>query len=307
LKKKLALAIHGGAGALKHGTYPEDEMREYMRVLLECRTLGGKLLSKGTSALDTSIAVVKILEDCPLFNAGIGSVYNSEKIQEMDASLMDGKSMNVAGIALVTKIKNPIEGAQCVMEKSTHSLLAGSGAHRFLEENGMTLVDEKIFHSDRRLKQLKIAKEKGIAELDHSSKMGTVGCVALDCNGNLAAANSTGGITNRLPGRISDTCIAGAGIWAENGVVAIAATGTGDQFIAGVIAYDLAVLMKYKNLGLEAAASSSLKCLKDLGGSGGFALIDSKGNILLPFNTAGMFRAWWNNSGDAGEAVYLDD
>jgi beta-aspartyl-peptidase (threonine type) len=137
--------------------------------------------------------------------------------------------------------------------------------------------------------------------------MGTVGCVALDCNGNLASANSTGGITNRLPGRVSDTSIIGAGCWAENGVVAIAATGTGDQFIAGVIAYDLAALMKYKALDLKTAANTALERLKELGGSGGFALVDGQGNIHLPFNFLGMFRSWWNNSGEAGEAVYLDE
>ena len=270
MKKKLALAIHGGAGALKPGTYPENEMREYIRVLLKCRKLGEKLLTKGTSALDTTVAVVKILEDCTLFNAGIGSVYNSEEIQEMDASLMDGASRKVGGISLVTKVRNPIEGARYVMEKSDHSLLAGIGAHQFLEKHGFTLVDEKIFHSGRRLSQLIDAKKKGETSLDHSSKMGTVGCVALDCNGNLASANSTGGITNRLPGRVSDTSIIGAGCWAENEIVAIAATGTGDQFIAGVIAYDLAALMKYKGLDLKTAANTALEKLKDLGGSGGF-------------------------------------
>lgn len=303
----LALAIHGGAGALKPGTYSEEELRLYMQTLKECRELGERLLLNGESSLNVCVEVVKVLEDSPLFNAGIGSVYNSEEIQEMDASVMDGKSMAVGGVSLLTRIKNPIEGALCVMGRSEHSMLAGPGAEKFLASHGFDFVDPKIFHSDKRLKQLHEARDKGVTQLDHTNKMGTVGCVALDIDGNLAAATSTGGMTNRHPGRVSDTSIIGSGNYAENGVVAISGTGTGDQFIAGTLAYDLACRMKYGKLSLEEAAAEALERLNSLGGSGGFALVDSKGKIHLPFNSLGMFRAWWTSAGDSGEAVYQLD
>ena len=267
---------------------------------------GKRLINRSVErALHFRKEVQRLLEECPLFNAGIGSVFTRDETHELDACVMDGNSLKAGAVAGVSHLRNPILAARLVMEQSPHVLMTGAGAEAFAVEHGMEKVPADTFSTPERYQQLLEARDAGITQLDHaapldeSTKMGTVGAVALDKEGNLAAATSTGGMTNKLPGRIGDSPLPGAGCYANNASVAVSCTGTGEVFIRTLAAYDIAALMDYGNLSLaEACERVVMEKLPALGGSGGLIAVDREGNVALPFNSEGMYRAW----GYAGDA-----
>jgi len=293
---------------LKSAMTPEKETA-YRSILETSLRRGENILSKGGSALDAVQESVQIMEDSPLFNAGKGSVFTHDKDHELDASIMDGKDRRAGAVAGVKKIKNPILLCRAILEKSEHVFLLGKGAEEFATQIGMDLVDKSYFHTDFREKQLMEIIDTGKTQLDHSDKAvkkyGTVGAVALDMDGNLASATSTGGITNKRYGRVGDTAIIGSGTYAENGVCAVSGTGWGEYFIRTVAAYEIAALMKYSKLSLEEACNKFVhETIPDIGGDGGVIAIDSQGNISMPFNTEGMYRACTDSEGQELIEIY---
>jgi len=318
-KPEFALVIHGGAGAMKRGSYTPAQELQYKTKLTEALQIGYTILKNGGSSLDAVEKVINLLEDSPLFNAGKGAVFTSNGVNELDASIMDGKTMNAGAVAEVRHIKNPISLARAVMTKSPHVMLAGEGAEQFAKEHGFKLVDENYFYTKKRwdsLQKIK-AKEKkqnsksagqtSNIKIDDEHKFGTVGCVALDKNGNLAAGTSTGGMTNKKFGRIGDSPIIGAGTYADNNTCAVSSTGHGEYFIRYVIAYDITALMKYKKETVkEAADEVILNKLVKHGGSGGVIAIDKYGNIAMPFNTSGMFRGFITDKGVPTVKIYKE-
>jgi beta-aspartyl-peptidase (threonine type) len=299
------IAIHGGAGAITRAKLSPEQEKRYVDALSAIVETGQRMLEAGESALDVVTEAVRLLEECPLFNAGIGSVFTRDETHELDACVMDGNSLKAGAVAGVSHLRNPILAARLVMEQSPHVLMTGAGAEQFAAENGMERVPAETFSTPERYQQLLDARSAGITQLDHaapldeSTKMGTVGAVALDKAGNLAAATSTGGMTNKLPGRVGDSPLPGAGCYANNANVAVSCTGTGEVFIRTLAAYDIAALMDYGNLSLaEACERVVMEKLPALGGSGGLIAVDHEGNVALPFNSEGMYRAW----GYAGDA-----
>lgn len=313
------IVIHGGAGTiLKKNMTPELEAA-YTAVLEEAVNTGHKILENGGSSLDAVEKTITILEDSPLFNAGKGAVFTHEGKNELDASVMDGKTLKAGAVAGVTTVKNPITLARAVMERSEHVMLSGKGAEFFASQNGIEQVDPSYFHTENRMKALQNAKEQEKTELDHNNttafydpaikndKFGTVGCAALDKNGNLAAGTSTGGMTNKRWGRIGDSPVIGAGTYANNATCAVSSTGWGEFFIRGVVAYDIAALMEYKGLSLgEAARKVIQEKLTALGGTGGIIAIDKEGNVAMEFNTPGMYRAAKNKDGELTIKFYKE-
>ncbi|MCY1699850.1 beta-aspartyl-peptidase [Lelliottia sp. SL45] len=299
------IAIHGGAGAITRAKLSPEQEKRYVDALSAIVETGQRMLEAGESALDVVTEAVRLLEECPLFNAGIGSVFTRDETHELDACVMDGNSLKAGAVAGVSHLRNPILAARLVMEQSPHVLMTGAGAEQFAAENGMERVPAETFSTPERYQQLLDARSAGITQLDHAApleertKMGTVGAVALDKAGNLAAATSTGGMTNKLPGRVGDSPLPGAGCYANNANVAVSCTGTGEVFIRTLAAYDIAALMDYGNLSLaEACERVVMEKLPALGGSGGLIAVDREGNVALPFNSEGMYRAW----GYAGDA-----
>jgi len=298
-KAEFGLVIHGGAGYINPDTFTGEKKQKYISKLKEALTKGSSILEKGGSSLDAVEAVINILENSPLFNAGKGAVFTAEGTNELDASIMDGKTLNAGAVAGVKHIKNPISLARLVMEKSPHVLLAGDGAEAFAIEQGVELVDSSYFFTEDRWKYyLKVKKERekkniSFAKENRDEKYGTVGCVALDKHGNLAAGTSTGGMTFKRFGRIGDSPIIGAGTYANNNTCAISCTGHGEFFIRNVVAYDISALMEYSKLPLQKAAEKVVmdKLVKQ-GGDGGIIGIDKYGNIAMPFNTKSMFRGF---------------
>ena len=315
---RTALAIHGGAGTiLKSAMTPELEA-EYCGGLEAALKAGWAVLDRGGSALDAVEEAVTSLEDFPLFNAGRGSVFNHEGKNEMDAAIMDGSRLKAGAVAFVRNVKNPIKLARLVMEKSEHVLLAGDGAIQFAEEMDVELRDNAYFFTQHRWLQLEDAIAAGRVQLDHSQAetrpvgslpgsigkpLGTVGAVACDSQGRLAAATSTGGMTNKKFGRVGDTPIIGSGTYADE-TCAESCTGHGEYFMLGVTAYDIAARMKYKSLSLESAASETIDHLTSIGGEGGLIAVDSDGNIVLPFNSEGMYRGWTTSSAGVFIEIY---
>lgn len=303
---KAVIAIHGGAGAISRAQLSPEKERQYIAALSAIVETGQKMLNAGENALDVVTEAVRLLEECPLFNAGIGSVFTRDETHELDACVMDGYSLRAGAVAGVSRLRNPVLAARLVMERSPHVLLVGEGAEKFAFAEGMEPVSPDLFSTPERYAQLLAAREVGQTELDHggapldeTKKMGTVGAVALDKQGNLAAATSTGGMTNKLPGRVGDSPLPGAGCYANNASVAVSCTGTGEVFIRALAAYDIAALMDYGGLSLhEACEAVVMDKLPALGGSGGLIAVDHEGNIALPFNSEGMYRAW----GYAGDA-----
>ena len=297
---KAVIAIHGGAGAISRRQMSAEKEREYVTALSSIVEHAQGMLEAGASALDTVTEAVRQLEECPLFNAGIGSVFTAEETHELDACVMDGNALQAGAVAGVKHLRNPILAARLVLEKSPHVMLIGEGAEAFAQAQGMEWVENSLFSTDARFQQLVEARSNGAFILDHDGaplderhKMGTVGAVARDINGNLAAATSTGGMTNKLPGRVGDSPLVGAGCYANNASVAVSCTGTGEVFIRTLAAYDIAALMEYGNLSLlEACERVVMEKLPALGGSGGLIAIDREGNVVLPFNSEGMYRAW---------------
>lgn len=296
---KAVIAIHGGAGAISRTQLSAQKELEYVEALSAIVEQAQHMLEEGASALDVVTEAVRQLEECPLFNAGMGSVFTADETHELDACVMDGYSLNAGAVAGVKHLRNPVLAARQVLENSPHVLLIGDGAETFAQQQGIELVNNNIFSTSDRFQQLQEAKSQGSISLDHDApldertKMGTVGAVALDKHGNLAAATSTGGMTNKLPGRVGDSPLVGAGCYANNANVAVSCTGTGEVFIRALAAYDIAALMEYGHLSLhDACERVVMEKLPALGGSGGLIAIDSEGNVALPFNSEGMYRAW---------------
>ncbi len=318
---KIALAIHGGAGTILKSEMTAALEKEYRTGLENALQKGFEILQKKGSALDAVEASVVELENFPLFNSGKGSVFTHEGKNEMDAAIMDGKKFKAGAAAFVQNVKNPIKLARLVMERTEHCLLAGEGANEFAHEMRVEFESDEYFFTEHRYRQLLTAIEAGRVQLDHASvgeeesktksairnpksAIGTVGAVACDSKGNLAAATSTGGMTNKKFGRIGDTPIIGAGTYAENATCAVSCTGHGEYFMLGVTAFDVAARMKYKNLSLEDAANETIERLTEINGEGGFIAVDTLGNIVLPFNSEGMYRGFMTADGEIVVEIY---
>ncbi|MBF8151156.1 isoaspartyl peptidase/L-asparaginase [Winogradskyella sp. F6397] len=304
-----SIAIHGGAGTLVKGMMTAELEAQYKSVLQIALNAGYKILEDGKTAVEAVEVAVKLLENSHLFNAGKGSVFTATETHEMDASIMDGKTLNAGGVSLITGIKNPVSLARDVMEKSEHVFLAGDGAMQFAKELNYTLEDASYFYDEFRHNQWLEIKDTDSFQLDHStkkdSKFGTVGAVACDQDGNIAAATSTGGMTNKKWGRVGDSPMIGAGNYANNKTCAISCTGSGEFFIRGVVAYDVACLMEHKNMSLEDASNEVIhKRILEIGGDGGLIAVDTKGNIAMPFNTEGMYRGQKSSDGIEEVAIY---
>jgi len=297
---EFVLVIHGGSGNISPESIPEESRKQYTDVMMRALDTGYLLLKSGRSSLDAVEAAIIIMEDSPFFNAGKGAVFTHEGRNELDASIMDGLTMKAGAVAAVGDIRNPISAARKVMEESSHVLLSGAGASKFARDHGIEMVDSSYFYTERRWKNLQDDLEKRKA-----SKNGTVGCVALDKNGNLAAGTSTGGMTNKLTGRIGDTPIIGAGNYANNKTCAVSATGHGEFLIRYTVAFDISALMEYRNLTLEEAARLVIQeKLKKAGGDGGIIAVDREGNIAMEFNTSGMFRGYVTSDGNKEVLIF---
>ncbi|MEM5566647.1 isoaspartyl peptidase/L-asparaginase [Psychroserpens sp. AS72] len=304
-----SIAIHGGAGTLVKGMMTPELEAKYKADLKSALDQGYTILEKGGTAVDAVEKAVQVLEDSPLFNAGKGSVFTATGSHEMDASIMDGKSLNAGGVSLITGIKNPVSLSRDVMEKSEHVFLAGEGAMQFAKELNYKLEEPSYFYDEFRHKQWLEIKDTDSFQLDHAkkkdSKFGTVGAVACDQNGNIAAATSTGGMTNKKWGRVGDSPMIGAGNYANNKTCAISCTGSGEFFIRGVVAYDVACLMEHKNMSVQEASNEVInKRILEIGGDGGLIAVDTKGNIAMPFNTEGMYRASKTSQGKEEVSIY---
>ena len=298
--QQYAIAIHGGAGTILKSTMTPEKELAYKNGLQDAIDAGESILKSGGSSFDAVETAIIKLENNPLFNAGKGAVFTNTGTHEMDASIMNGKDLMAGAIAGVQGIKNPIALARAVMEQSEHVLLTGNGAMEFAKKVNAQFENEDYFFVQLRYDQLLQAKQSNSMVLDHTEdkiengekKFGTVGCVALDVKGNLAAGTSTGGMTNKKFGRVGDSSIIGAGTYANNTTCAISCTGHGELFIRSVVAYDISCLMEYKNLSLkEACDIVVMDKLVKIGGEGGLIALDAKGNIVLPFNSDGMYRA----------------
>ncbi|OQY02876.1 MAG: beta-aspartyl-peptidase [Bacteroidetes bacterium 4572_117] len=305
-KPEYVVVIHGGAGVIKKENMSAEKEAAYIKKINEALQTGKTILEKGGTSIETVIAVIKIMEDSPLFNAGKGAVFTHSGKNEMDASIMDGKTLNAGAVAGVDNIKNPISLAYSVMTKSKHVMLSGKGASEFAKNQGIEIVDPKYFFTERRWKSLQKVQEREKKKLENEKeKHGTVGCVVLDKYGNLAAGTSTGGMTNKRYGRIGDSPIIGAGTYANNATCAVSCTGHGEFFIRYVVAYTVSALMEYKNLSLQDAGDEIInKKLKSAGGSGGLVSVDKNGNVSMPFNTAGMFRGFLKSTGEKKVLIY---
>ena len=301
-----AIVLHGGAGTIAPETMTDEKYTAYTEGLKAALDKGYAVLKEGGSGLDAVQAAVMSLEDCPLFNAGKGAVFNSAGGHEMDAALMEGYAKRAGAVAGLSAARNPIQAARAVMEHTEHVLLSGPGADRFVREQGLPVEGADYFFNQFRYDQWKEAQAAGRIQLDHTErKMGTVGAVALDQHGNLAAATSTGGMTNKQYGRVGDSPLIGAGTWADNQTCAISCTGHGELFIRSVVAYDIACLMEYKGLSLQAACDKVvMDKLVKMQGEGGLVAIDKAGNIEMPFNSSGMYRALRKSDGSETIAIY---
>ena len=325
---KFAIAIHGGAGTILKTQMSDSLEAAYIEILSKAVTAGHDILSKGGSALDAVGVSINILEDSPLFNAGKGAVFTHDQTNELDASIMDGATLNAGAVAGVMHIKNPIDLARSVMDNSPHVFMYGEGAEAFAKDQGFNMVEQDYFYTQTRYEHLMRVKateeqnstlfEKEIlpnnpAEMFFdpilkASKYGTVGCVALDQNGNLAAGTSTGGMTNKQFGRIGDAPVIGAGTYANNQSCAVSATGWGEYFIRGVVAHDISAMMQYGGFDLEQSTSTVIdKKIPELGGDGGVIAMDKHGNISMRFNTPGMYRAQIDTNGLLKVGIYKSD
>lgn len=315
-KPEFAIIIHGGAGTiLKKNMTPEKEAA-YKAKLEEAIRVGYEVLKNGGTSLDAVTKTINVMEDSPLFNAGKGAVFTNAETNELDASIMDGKTLNAGASAGTTTVRNPIDLARVVMDNSEHVMLSGKGAEIFAEEQGLAIVEPSYFFTENRFQSLQRIKDREKTELDHDaktafydptikdSKFGTVGCAALDKNGNLAAGTSTGGMTNKRYGRIGDAPIIGSGTYANNETCAVSSTGWGEYFIRAQVAHDISALIDYKGLSLKEAAKIVLDKVEDLGGDGGIVAVDKNGNMVAEFNTAGMYRATLNDKGELEIGIY---
>ncbi|MFA6128531.1 MAG: isoaspartyl peptidase/L-asparaginase [Bacteroidales bacterium] len=292
-KMQYAIAIHGGAGVILKENLSEELEKAYLEILDSALTVGEKILANGGASMDAVERVIRIMEDCPLFNAGKGAVFSHEGYNELDASVMDGSTLMAGAVAGVRNVKNPVTLARKVMTNSDHVMLSGLGATEFAREQGLEIVDSTYFFTERRWQDLQRAIQKS-----KESKFGTVGCVALDKSGNLAAGTSTGGMTNKRWNRIGDTPIIGAGTYASNKSCAVSGTGHGEFFIRYTVAREVAALMEYKGMTVQKAAEEVImNRLKPAGGEGGVIAVDKDGNIALVFNSPGMYRGCADSKG----------
>ncbi|CAM1369476.1 isoaspartyl dipeptidase with L-asparaginase activity [Tenacibaculum sediminilitoris] len=306
---EFAIIIHGGAGTiLKKNMTPEKEIA-YKTKLEEAIKTGYEILKNGGSSGDAVVKTIQVMEESPLFNAGKGAVFTHDETNELDASFMDGKTLNAGAVAGVSNIKSPIEAARTVMTNSNHVMLSGNGASQFAKEQGLEIVDPSYFYTENRFNSLQRIKNKEKAVLDHNdkeaafydadiknNKFGTVGCVALDKEGNITAGTSTGGMTNKRWGRIGDSPIIGSGTYANNKTCGVSSTGWGEYFIRLQVAYDISAQMEYQQKSLKEATKDVIQNkLTKLGGTGGVVALDKNGNMSFEFNTAGMYRASMNN------------
>jgi len=303
-----SIVIHGGAGNIKRENISAKKEAEYQQKLTEAIQVGYNILKNGGTSLDAVQKTINILENSPLFNAGKGAVLTFDGVNEHDASIMDGKTLNAGASSGTKTVKNPINLARAVMENSPHVMLSGAGAEVFAKEQGLNIVDPNYFLTEKKIKALERIKNSNKNKVAsfyneelQDSKFGTVGCVALDKNGNLAAGTSTGGMTNKRWGRIGDSPIIGAGTYANNTTCAVSGTGWGEFFIRGTVAHDISALMEYKGLTLKQAAEeviqNKLPNIGKQGATGGIIAVDKNGNIAMEFNTLGMFRATMNSEG----------
>lgn len=316
---RLGFIIHGGAGVIKRGSLTPEKEKEYRAKLEEALLAGYKALQSGKSSLDAVEIAIRMLEDSPLFNAGKGAVFTADGKNELDSSIMDGKTLKAGAVAGLHRVKNPITLARAVMEKSPHVMMVGDGAEKFAKEQKIELVDEKYFWTQERWdglqKILKEEKEKAdgkpvsanpASELPYN-KFGTVGAVALDKDGNLAAGTSTGGMTNKKYGRVGDAPIIGAGTYANNNTCGVSGTGWGEFFIRLGVARDISALMEYSGLPVQQAADIVIQQkLQKLGGDGGVIVMDKFGNMAISFNSEGMYRAYINGEGKPVVEIYKD-
>jgi beta-aspartyl-peptidase (threonine type) len=310
--KTIGLVVHGGAGTIDRAKMTAERELEYRAGLKAALAAGYDILKRGGSSLDATEAAVRVLEDDPHFNAGKGSVFTSAGANELDAAVMDGKTLKAGAVASVKHIKNPVSLARLVMEKSGHVMLDCAGAEAFAKENGVEIVDEKYFFTQERwdaLRRVKEAEKQGGTGgkkffISDEDRHGTVGAVALDQYGNLAAATSTGGTTNKRPGRIGDSPIIGAGTYANNATCAVSGTGDGEYFIRSVVGHDISALMEYRGMSLQEAAQTALDKVAELGGDGGLIAIDRQGKVTLPFNTNGMYRGHVDPEGKFVVEIY---
>ena len=316
-KAEFSIIIHGGAGTILKKNMTQEKEAAYKAKLEEAIRVGYEILKNGGSSLDAVQKTINVMEDSPLFNSGKGAVFTNAGTNEHDASIMNGKTLNAGASAGTQTVRNPINLARAVMENSKHVMLSGKGAELFAKEQGLEIVDPKYFYTERRYKALQriLEKEKNESNQEDKtafydadikdSKFGTVGCVALDKNGNLAAGTSTGGMTNKRWGRVGDSPIIGAGTYANNNTCAVSGTGWGEYFIRAMVAYDISALMEYKGLTLKEAAQEVIqKKLPELGGDGGIVAVDKHGNMVAEFNTAGMYRATMNDKGKLEVKIY---
>ncbi|MGP0152344.1 isoaspartyl peptidase/L-asparaginase family protein [Pantoea ananatis] len=316
---KAAIAIHGGAGAITRAAMSAEKEQAYRQALYDIVTHGQSMLAQGASALDTVTEAVRRLEECPLFNAGKGAVFTRQGTHELDACIMDGRTLQAGAVAGVSRMRNPVLAARALLENSPHVLLAGEGAEAFALAQGLEQVEPDFFSTPERWEQLQRALGSDTALLDHDGaaqggdpldpdrKFGTVGAVALDNDGNLAAATSTGGMTNKQVGRIGDSPLPGAGCYASNDSVAVSCTGTGEVFIRTLAAYDVAAQMRYGGRTLQQASVNVIHdSVLELGGSGGLIAVDREGNVALPFNSEGMYRAYARTDEAAEVAIYRE-
>ncbi len=310
-----ALVIHGGAGTIKKEFMTPEKEEAYTKKLQEALDTGYKILENGGTAIEAVQRTINIMEDSPLFNAGKGAVFNSLGKQEMDASIMDGKTLNAGAVAGVSHIKNPINAAILVKDSTKHILLSGKGAEDFAQQYNLQFEDESYFYTDKRYQQLQKAQKKEKVLLDHTAfdnaeliddhQYGTVGCVALDKDQNIAAGTSTGGMTNKKFGRIGDSPIIGAGNYANNKTCGVSCTGTGEFFMRTLAAHEVSNLMMYKNYDLKEALKQVIHVAIDsLGGSGGMIALDKNANIAWDFNTAGMYRGFKKSTGENIVEIY---
>lgn len=313
MNKPISIAIHGGAGTILRTQMSTDLKQAILNDLQRAVQAGYALLQEGADALDAVVAAVKVMEDSPHFNAGKGSVLTNNEMVEMDASLMHGRDWQAGAVAGVRHIKNPIELARDVLRNSPHVLLIGEGAEKFAFEQGHAYTEQDYFFTDRRYEQLLSMREKGLFALSEAKypddkKHGTVGAVALDAQGNLAAATSTGGVTNKKYGRVGDSALIGCGTVAENGIVAVSTTGVGEFFIRKRVAEDVAARMRYLKEDVHTACEHIIQGeLKSMGGEGGLIALDAHGEIHFAMNSSGMYRASIDVAGNLSVKIYADE
>lgn len=299
MNRPFTIAIHGGAGTILRSTMTPELQQEYEAGLHAALDAGLGVLKTGGTSIAAVEAAVMSLEDFPMFNAGRGSVFNNAGKHEMDAAIMDGATLDAGAVSGISHVKNPVKLAYTIMQKSEHVLLCGDGAEQFAKANGLEFEEDAYFYNALRYRQWQEALKEDRVQLDHTEKkFGTVGAVALDVNGNLAAATSTGGMTNKKYGRMGDSPIIGAGTYANNNTCAVSCTGHGELFMRSVVAYDISCLIEYKGLSLKQACNMVVydKLVK-IGGEGGLIAIDKHGNIELPFNSEGMYRGYATAAG----------